>query len=333
MKQRRAKILAVESYLPKKILTNDDMAVMVDTSDDWIVSRVGIKQRHIAAEGEFTSTMGVRAAQKILDKTGIDPASIDMVIVTTLSPDYLFPSTACLIQSELGLTNAAAFDLQAACSGLVYGLATAKAFIESGQASNILLIASEKLSAFVDYTDRNTCILFGDGASAVLVTEGSGIFTIGEFVLGADGTCRDLLCLPGGGARNPASHETVDQKKHFIKMEGREVFKHAVRRMEEAMEACLKKAGLESGDISYLVPHQANLRIIEALRKRFQISPERVIVTVDLYANTSASSIGIALEHLMHNHPLALHDKVLLAVFGSGFTFGSMVLEVTGEVK
>lgn len=323
---KQAKIIGTGSYLPKKVLTNVDLEKMVDTSDEWIVSRTGMRERRIAAEDEFTSNMGAFAAKEAIAKAKIDPNSIDLILVATLTPDYLFPSTACLIQHALGLERAAAMDIQAACTGYIYALSTAKAFIESGLYKTILIVASEKLSAIVDYQDRSTCVLFGDGASACVVSsEGKGL-VIRNVVLGCDGEQTEILKMPGGGTRNPASHETIDQKLHYIKMEGRETFKHAVRRMESSSKECIEKAGLSEGDISWLVPHQANIRIIDAIAKRFQVPNERVFITIDKYGNTSASSIGIALDELLAEKPISSGDHILLTAFGAGLTWGSTVL-------
>lgn len=321
----KARITGTGSYLPARVLTNRDLEKMVDTSDEWIVTRTGMRERRIAGEGEYTSDLGVRAAKRAIDSSGIDADQIDLVLVATLTPDYLFPSTACLIQSELDL-SAAAFDLQAACSGYIYGLSLAKAYIESGLFKNILLVASEKLSSIVDYEDRSTCVLFGDGAAACLISgEGKGLL-LGEVVLGSDGCQADILLMPAGGSRHPATSETVAAKMHAIKMGGQEVFKHAVRRMESSSRECIEKAGLKEEDIAWLIPHQANVRIIDAIAKRFQVPEERVVITVDRYGNTSASTIGIALDELLRANKVAPGDTILLTAFGAGLTWGSMVV-------
>lgn len=323
---KQAKIIGTGSYLPNKVLTNADLEKIVDTSDDWIVSRTGMRERRIAAEGEYTSNMGVQAAKNAIEKAKIDPKSIELILVATLTPDYIFPSTACLIQQALGIEGAAAMDIQAACTGYIYALSTAKAFIEAGLYSTILIVASEKLSAIVDYQDRSTCVLFGDGASACVVSSHGKGLVIRNVVLGCDGEQTEILKMPGGGSRNPASHETIDQKLHYIKMEGRETFKHAVRRMESSSKECIEKAGLSESDISWLVPHQANIRIIDAIAKRFQVPSDRVFITVDKYGNTSASSIGIALDELLAEKTISSGDHILLTAFGAGLTWGSTVL-------
>lgn len=323
---RRARIIGTGSYLPEKVLTNSDLEKMVETSDEWIVSRTGMKERRLAKEGEYTSDMGVEAAKKALQVAGISPEQVDLVLVATLTPDYTFPSTACLIQSSLKLTRAAAVDVQAACSGYIYVLAMAKAFIESGIYKNILIVASEKLSTIVDYQDRNTCVLFGDGATACVVShKGDGLF-IREVCLGSDGEQAQLIMLPAGGSRAPASLETLEKRSHFIKMDGKETFKHAVRRMEAAAKECLDRAGLAEGQISWLVPHQANTRIIEAIAKRFGVPMERIFLTIHKYGNTSASSIGIALDELLQEKEISHGENLLLVAFGAGLTWGASLL-------
>ncbi len=322
---KKAKIIGTGSYLPEKVLTNADLEKIVDTTDEWIVSRTGMRERRIAGPEEFTSDMGIQAAKNAIKKAKIDPKEIDLILVATLTPDYLFPSTACIIQAALGIESAA-LDIQAACTGYIYGLSVAKAFIESGNYRTILLVAAEKLSSIVDYEDRSTCVLFGDGASACVVSsEGKGL-AIRDVVLGSDGKQTEILKMPAGGSRNPTTKETVENKMHCIKMEGRETFKHAVRRMEASSKECIEKAGLSESEISWLVPHQANNRIIEAIAKRFQISNERVFVTIDKYGNTSASSIGIALDELLEEKSISSGEHILLTAFGAGLTWGSTVL-------
>lgn len=323
---KQAKIIGTGSYLPEKVLSNHDLEKMVETSDEWIVSRTGMKERRIAREDEFTSDMGLKAAKKALEAARLQPDAIDMILVATLTPDYAFPSTACLIQNQLKATKAAAFDLQAACTGYLYGLSVAKAFVVSGLYKNVLLIASEKLSSIINYKDRTTCVLFGDGASACVVSsEGQGL-KIHDICLGADGEQADLLILPAGGSRMPASEKTVAEGCHFLRMGGNETFKHAVRRMEAASKEAIDRAELKGEEISWLVPHQANIRIIEALAKRFEISMEKVFLTLSKYGNTSASSLGIALDELLHSHPLKAGENILLAAFGAGLTWGASVL-------
>lgn len=320
----KAKIVSTSSYLPKKILSNADLEKIVDTTDEWITTRTGMKERRIAGSEEFTSDMGAQAARDALEKSGRDPKDIDLILVATLTPDYIFPSTACMIQHAIGAENAAAMDVQAACSGFIYGISIAKAYVNAGIYKNILLIASEKLSSIVDYDDRSTAILFGDGASAcVISSEGKGL-AIEEVSLGADGKLTDILIMPGGGSRQPATHHSVDDKLHYIQMEGREVFKHAVRRMEASSLECVEKAGI--AEVNWMVPHQANVRIIEAIAKRFKIPMERVYLTIHKYGNTSASSVGIALDELLNEKRVDRGENILLTAFGAGLTWGSAVL-------
>lgn len=323
---RKAKIIGTGSYVPSRVLTNQDLEKMVETSDEWIVTRTGMKERRLAAEGEFTSDMGLAAAEQALKSANLAADALDCILVATLTPDYVFPSTACLIQKRLGAKCAAAVDVQAACSGYLYALAMAQAFVEAGIYKNILIVASEKLSSIVDYTDRNTCVLFGDGASACVVSsEGKGL-VIQNVTLGSDGEQSELLILPGGGSRQPATAESVASKLHYLRMEGKEVFKHAVRRMESASKESIEKAGLKEEEISWLIPHQANMRIIEALAKRFEVPMEKVYVTIHKYGNTSASSLGIALDELLKEQKVNAKEHLLLTAFGAGLTWGAAVL-------
>ena len=325
----QSRIVGTGSYLPEKILDNAQLEKIVETTDDWITSRTGMKERRIASAHETTSYMGTEAAKKALKSAGIDPSAIDLIIVATITPNYMFPSTACLIQADLQAANAAALDIQAACSGYIYGLSLAKAYIESGIYHCVLVVASEKLSSFVDYQDRSTCVLFGDGAAAAVVTHIGDGLAIESIVLGADGSQKDLLSLPAGGSTHPASYETVEKRMHFIKMEGKEVYKHAVRRMESAALRCLENIGCQQDQISYLIPHQANMRIIEGLAKRFAIDFEKVFITIHKYGNTSASSCGIALDELLQEKTLHLADRLLLVAFGAGLTWGAAILKKT----
>jgi 3-oxoacyl-[acyl-carrier-protein] synthase III len=324
----KAKIIGTGSFLPERILSNQDLEKMVETSDEWIVTRTGIKERRLALPEEYTSHMGAKAALKAIESAGITVDRIDFIIVATITPDFVFPSTACLIQKQLGAKLIPGMDVQAACTGYLYALSVAKAFVESGVYKNILVIASEKLSSITNYEDRSTCILFGDGAGACVVSaEGNGLF-IEHVTLGSDGEQAELLMMPAGGSRKPASIETVTQKEHSIKMAGNEVFKHAVRRMESACKECLEAAGSTEENITYLIPHQANLRIIDAIAKRFEHLPqERIFKTVHKYGNTSASSIGIALDELCRNYTVKPSDQILLTAFGGGLTWGAALLK------
>lgn len=325
-----ARIIGTGSYLPERILSNQDLEHMVETSDEWITTRTGIKERRLAGPDEFTSDMGVKAAKKALEAASKTAQEIDLILVATLTPDFVFPSTAALIQHALQAPQAAAFDFQAACTGYLYGLSIAKGFIESGLFKNILLVASEKLSSIVNYKDRNTCVLFGDGAAAAVISGKGEGFAIQEVCLGADGEDAEVLMLPAGGCRRPASLDTVQSSEHFIAMGGKEVFKHAVRRMESAAKECLNKAGMSESEIDWLVPHQANERIIDAIAKRFAIGEEKVFKTVQKYGNTSASAIAIALDELIRTKEIKKGDKMLLVAFGAGFTWGASILSKMG---
>ena len=322
----KAKIIGLGAYLPKRVLSNQDLEKMVETSDDWITSRTGMKERRLGAVNEFTSDMGYEAGKKALIDGGVNAEEVDLILFATSTPDYVFPSTACLIQKRLGALNAAAMDVQAACTGYIYGLSAAKAYIESGMYRNVLMVAAEKLSSIVNYEDRNTCVLFGDGASACVVGLGKKGFDIENICLGSDGGHSDLLILPAGGSKRPASLKTVQEGQHFLKMEGKEVFKHAVRRMEEAVRNCLSASGLSEEDIHWMVPHQANLRIIEALAKRFQVPKDRVYLTIHKYGNTSASSVGIALEELAKEKQIQPNERLIVFAFGAGLTWGATSL-------
>ena len=324
---KTAKVTAWGRYLPEKVLTNADLERIVETSDEWITSRTGIKERRIAKEDEFPSMMGAAAAKVALERGGLQAKDVDLILVATLTPDYLFPSTACLIQDLLGCANAAAFDFQGACSGYIYGLSLAKAFIESGQYKNVLMIASEKLSAITDYEDRSTCVLFGDGASCALVQASDHGLEIASVNMGCDGKHAEILAQPAGGARKPATELTVKSREHFIKMQGSEVFKHAVRNMIRACESALDATGLTGEDIDWLIPHQANMRIIDAIASRFNIDDAKVFKTIQKYGNTSSSSIGIALEECLDEHPLKEGGHLLLTAFGAGLTWGAAVLK------
>lgn len=330
MKKPVATITAVASYLPEKILSNDDLSQMVETSDEWITTRTGIKERRIAASDEYTSSMGAKSALLALEKAAVSSTKVDAIIVTTMTPDCLCPSSAAIIQHQIGAPQAAAIDIQAACTGFLYGLSIAKAWIESGAYSCVLVIASEKNSAFVDYQDRNTCVLFGDGSGAALVEKNKAGYAIDHICLGADGEQSALISIPGGGSRSPASAQTCTERQHFMKMEGKEVFKHAVRRMEASAKECLEAAGVTEAEIAWLIPHQANIRIIDAIAKRFSIPWERVVRTIHKYGNTSAATIPIALDELDREHPPKVGDKLLLTAFGGGLTWGSAIITKVG---
>ncbi len=325
----KAKIIGLGSYVPKKILTNKDLEKIVDTSDEWITTRTGIKERRIADVNEFTSDMGYFAAKEALKDAHLTAKDIDFILVATLTPDYIFPSTACLIQNKLETNNIPAIDVQAACSGYIYALCLAKALVEKKVYKNVLIVASEKLSAITNYKDRSTCVLFGDAAAACIVSLENRGLEIENVYLGSDGSLADLLIQPAGGSRLPASQDSVEKGKHFIQMEGKEVFKHAVRRMQQAVEHCLSQANMTEKDISWLIPHQANERIIEAIAKRFSHLPKEKIFSdvVRKFGNTSASSIGLALDQLKKQNMFKNKETILLTAFGAGFTWGAAILK------
>lgn len=322
----KAIIQSMGSYVPKKVLSNFDLEKMVDTTNEWIITRTGIRERRIAAVDETTANMGLNAAKVALLRAQLKPEDIDLILVATTTPDYPCPSTACLIQEALGAKQAAALDIQAACTGYLYGLSLAKAYIESGTYGKILLIASEKISAAINYKDRNTCILFGDGASASVISRDVKGLWLQKLCLGADGRQADMLFVPAGGTKLPTSQKTLDDNLHYFSMNGKEVFKHAVRRMEKASHEVLQKCQLQEKDISWIVPHQANVRILDAISERFQIDSNRVYKTVHKYANTSASSVPIALDELSQEETFNEGENLLLIAFGAGFTWGSAIL-------
>lgn len=323
---QKSRIIGLGSYLPEQVLTNRELEKMVQTSDEWIVSRTGIKERRIAAPCETVSAMGAEAAKKALAMAGVQAVQIDLILVCTMTPDYSSPSSAALIQHRLEAHRAAAVDIQAACTGFIYGLSMAKAYVESGLYQYVLVIAAEKMSAIMDYKDRNTCVLFGDGASAAVVgNQGAGLL-INTVCLGADGELADLVIVPGGGSCHPATFDTISQGLHYFKMSGKEVFKHAVRRMAAAVEECLAKAGLKEEQVSWLIPHQANIRIMESLSKKFNIPEERVYKTIHKYGNTSASSVAIALDELSQENQINPGEHLLLVAFGAGLTWGASLL-------
>lgn len=319
-------VIGTGKYVPEKILTNSDLEKMVDTNDEWIVSRTGIKERHIAAPDQATSDLAYEAAIRALESAGMTGSDLDLIIVATITPDSSFPSTACILQDKLGAKGAAAFDLSAACSGFVYGLASATSFIQSGMYNNALVIGADCLSRITDYTDRNTCVLFGDGAGAVVVGEVPEGRGFKAFDLGAEGAGGSLLQMEGGGSRLPATAETVENKKHYIYMNGREVFKFAVRVMGTATVEVLRKAGMERTDVDLFVPHQANIRIIQSAMQRLELPEEKVVVNVDKYANTSAASIPLALVEAAEEGRMKAGDTVLMVGFGGGLTWGASVL-------
>ena len=320
-------ITGVGSYVPERVLTNADLEKIVDTTDEWITSRTGIKERRMAAEGEYTSTMAVHASHRALEQAQLDPADLDLIIVATITPDMPFPATACIVQQQLGATKAAAFDLEAACSGFIYALEIGHSFIASGVYENILIIGAEKLSSIIDWKDRNTCVLFGDGAGAAVLQRREGARGVLATRLGSDGTKADILAMPGGGCRQPATVDTVNKRIHFLKMEGKEVYKTAVNAMTGAAREVLERSGLTMEDIKYLIPHQANQRIISAIGDRLGAREDQVFVNLHKYGNTSAASVAVALDEVVRSGKIQRGDKILIIAFGAGLTWGATVLE------
>lgn len=323
---RAVGIIGIGSYVPARAVTNKDMEAIVETSDEWISDRTGIKCRHFVAEDEHTSDLATKAAESALKDANLTADDIDLIVVATATPDMLFPSTACLVQHNLNATKAAAYDLSAGCSGFMYSIATASQFIKTGLYKYVLVIGAEALSRLMDFTDRNTCVLFGDGAGAVVlgeVPEGYGILGVH---LGADGGGGPLLSLPAGGTRIPATEESVKNRLHYIHMEGNEVFKFAVKIMGEAAFKALEQAGMQPADVDWLIPHQANIRIIQSAAKRLKMPMEKVIVNVDRYGNTSSASIPIALEEAIHDGRIKSGQTVVMVGFGAGLTWAATVI-------
>jgi 3-oxoacyl-[acyl-carrier-protein] synthase-3 len=320
-------IVGTGSYVPERVLSNADLEKTVDTTDEWITTRTGIKERRVAAPEQCTSDMAAEAARRAMEQAGVSGKNIDLIICATVTPDMIFPSTACLVQQKIGAKRAAAFDIEAACSGFLYALEIAQQFITSGTYDTVLVIGAEKLSTIVDWDDRNTCVLFGDGAgAAVLQSRGEehGILTT---CMGADGSLADLLQVPGGGARYPASKKSVGDKMHYIKMAGREVYKSAVVAMQTAAEEALRRCNLTVADIRCIIPHQANLRIIEATAKRLNAPMDKVYVNLNRYGNVSAASVAIALDEAAREGRFQRGDLILLVVFGGGLTWASCVIQ------
>ena len=326
-KGRSCSIASVGSYVPARVLTNTDLEKMVNTSDEWIITRTGIRERRIAAPNEFTSDMAAQAARRAMERGGIRAEQIDLIIVATITPDMVFPATACLVQQKIGASRTAAFDLEAACSGFVYGLEIGQQFIMSRTYDTVLVIGAEKLSTIVDWTDRNTCVLFGDGAGAAILQSRPNAHGLLTACMGADGSKAELLCMPGGGSRCPATAETVNGRLHFLRMEGRETFKSAVNAMYTAAKECLRRCALDISQIKCVIPHQANQRIIEAVGERLGARPDQVFVNLHKYGNTSAASVAIALDEAVTSGRIQRGDLILLTVFGGGLTWGSAVIE------
>jgi 3-oxoacyl-[acyl-carrier-protein] synthase-3 len=324
---RSCSILSVGSYVPERILTNADLEKMVETTDDWITSRTGIKERRIAAENEFTSDMAAMAARRAMEAAGIKPEQIDLIIVSTLTPDMMFPSTACLVQQKIGARRAAAFDVEAACSGFIYALEIGQQFIMSRTYDTVLVIGAEKLSTIVDWTDRNTCVLFGDGAGAAILQNRENAHGLLTACMGADGEKSDLLYMPGGGSMCPATKNSVAAGLHYLRMDGKETFKNAVNAMMTAAREALRRCELDITQIKCVIPHQANRRIIEAVGERLGATEQQVFVNLDKYGNTSAASVAIALDEAVRTGVVQRGDLVLMVVFGAGLTWAAAIIE------
>jgi len=319
-------IIGVGEYLPKKVLTNADLEKMVDTSDEWIITRTGIKERHLVSEGEATSDLATNAAREALKDAGLVAEDLDLIIVATITPDMQFPSTACFVQNNLGAKKAVCFDISAACAGFIYALDIANQFINCGTYKNALIIGSEILSSITDWKDRNTCVLFGDGAGAAVLApvDSGGILST---YLGGDGSLTDLLLLPAGGSRTPASHKSIDERMHYIKMRGNELFKLAVKSMTEAAKEALKRAGLEWKDVDWIIPHQANMRIIMSVGNKLGLTEDKIFLNIEKYGNMSSASTATALCEAVKSNSVKKGDIVLLDAFGGGLVWGACVIK------
>lgn len=324
---RTCSVAGVGAYVPERILTNAELEKMVSTTDEWITSRTGIKERRLAAKDEFTSDLATKAALRAMERAKVTPEQIDLIIVATITPDMPFPSTACLVQRKIGAFRAAAFDLEAACSGFIYGLEVAQQFIMSRTYDTVLVIGAEKLSSIVDWEDRNTCVLFGDGAGAAVLQNRPGAHGLLTAVMGADGRKSDLLFMAGGGSRCPATAESVSSRMHYLKMEGKETFKNAVQAMVTAASEALRRCELDISRIKCIIPHQANRRIIDAVGERLGAKPEQLFANLHKYGNTSAASVAIALDEAVTTGRVQSGDLILLVVFGAGLTWGAAVIE------
>jgi 3-oxoacyl-[acyl-carrier-protein] synthase-3 len=312
--------------VPSKVITNFDLERMVDTTDEWIRSRTGIRERRVVEPGTATSDLAYKAASEALKQARLDPKDLELLIVATTTPDMLFPSTSCLVQQRLGAKSAVCFDLSAACSGSVFGMITAQQYLLSGRYRNALVVGAEVLSSFIDWTDRSTCVLFGDGAGACVMApvRRGGIL---ETDMGSDGSAAELLYMPGGGSKHPPSHRSVDQRLHFLRMNGGEIFKLAVRRMADSAKQVMKRAKITSEDVQCFIPHQANIRIIEAVTKWAKLPPEKVYMNLERYGNTSAASNMIALYEAVREGVVKRDDSIVMIAFGAGLTWGSLLLQ------
>ncbi len=326
-KGRSVEIAGIGAYVPEKILSNADLEKIVDTSDEWITTRTGIKERRIAAEGETTSSMMAKAADLAIKQAGISPSDIELIIGCTATPDMAFPSSACLVQKQLSIPNAGAFDLESGCSGFLYGLSIASQFIASNAMDTVLVLGGETLSRIQNWSDRSTCVLFGDGAGAAVLKPGKSGGGILNFHLDSDGTYGGALCLPAGGSAMPASKETVEKNLHTVHMDGREIFRQAVTKMTESALISLGELGMSPNDIDYYIPHQANIRIIDSVAKKLGIPKEKTIVNLQKYGNTSCASLPIALYEADKEGKIKPGDTLLMTVVGAGLSWGTMILK------
>jgi len=325
--KRTVSIIGTGSYVPERVLTNAELEKLVDTSDEWILTRTGIRERRIAAAEESTSDLAAKAATNALENAGISADEIDLVIVATVTPDMFFPSTACFVQTKIGAKKAACFDVSAACSGFLYALEIAQQFITSNTFNTILVIGAEKLSCIVDWTDRNTCVLFGDGAGAAILRHRGGSHGVIATHMGSDGSYSDILYIPGGGCKFPLNGSNIDQRLNTIKMNGKETYKQAINAMMSATKVALEAADLKVEDLACIIPHQANMRIIEAIADRLQLPMERFMINLDRYGNTSAAAVAIALDEANRSGRMKEGDYILLVVFGGGLTWASSVIQ------
>jgi 3-oxoacyl-[acyl-carrier-protein] synthase-3 len=319
-------IAGLGSYLPERVLSNADLEEMVATSDEWIFQRTGIRERRIAADGQATSDMAIAAGQRALESAGMEAGELDAILVATCTPDHLFPATGCLVQAALGADGAMACDLEAACSGFLYALSWATGMVSSGMARNVLLIGAEALSRITDYTDRRSCILFGDGAGAAIVRPAQNGGEVLYMELGSDGSCPGILMIPAGGSRSPASHETIDGRDHYMHLQGREVFRLAVNKLVELMQRLPEVTGISLDDLKLVVPHQSNTRIVDSALRRVGLDPSKAYMNMDRVGNTSAASIPLALCEALERGELQRGDLVLLLAFGGGLTWGSALI-------
>jgi 3-oxoacyl-[acyl-carrier-protein] synthase-3 len=324
---RTCAFASVGAYVPEKILTNADLEKMVDTSDEWITTRTGIQQRRIACEGEYTSDMAAKAARLAMERAHVKGEDIDLIIVATITPDMMFPSTACLVQQKIGARRAAAFDIEAACSGFIYALEIAQQFIASHTYNTVLVIGAEKLSSIIDWKDRNTCVLFGDGAGAAILQSRGDTHGLLTACMGADGSKGELLSMPAGGSRQPATIDSVNARLHYLRMDGKETFKSAVNAMYQAAQEALRRCEIDISQIKLVIPHQANRRIIDAVGERLGARPDQVFVNLHKFGNTSAASVAIALDEAVSSGLIQRGDLVLLVVFGAGLTWGAAVIQ------